>query len=712
MNLEMGDVKNGTYFKQWWQEMHPRAKRRWWIALALFALFWLTGAVYTPTAVAGIARLKGLARPLMSLGMGGFGFLWGGLKGLGLIEETTQEPNLFWILLALALPGAVFGFIYLLDQAPNPLFNMQKTLERFARSQGRMTGKEVAQTLAIQRGVSYATVTTGKSRAERTRSKLVKVGLDYTTGEGHVLVSGPTRSGKGLHLTDTLLTWPGPALVVDPKSEQIERTAGFRSQFGPIFRLPGHQVNLAAYYSQLLDRDDIAELHAHLMRPWESRDTIFAEKAMSLFTAAGLYAKAKKLDPIRVLLDLAESDFRKALTGLETVAAAKRHVRVFTNGASPNAYREDKFVTSAFGNFTTRLATYQKHVDTIAPPDADSHLVIDPDWARRNGTVYITYSLQDLKGVGGVVAAVVAAMLRRQMGVQSPQSRKQRLLVAIDELPAVGLRNMADYLATCGGYGITLLLYMQSLSQLKGLYGVDGTSAILSNCAHQVWYPPTEYETAELMSRLYGMTLKANPAHSSSRGSRQQKDKEGRSNMQTNHNQGASWSWRERPELLPSQVMSLPKEQVLVSTRSTKPTSTEPGSLGRDWSKGAGQSVGGEQRIVFLGQRLNPIPLFDKLPPASLLRLPRPRYGGRLYTDWMAVEIPLEADVVPKPGQPEGVQMETASPVGEQAGEPVDEQLEEEHLPREQQTGELVDEKNEDEQPPVADDIQGARDAI
>ena len=687
MNMEMGEIKNGTYFKQWWREMAPKAKKRWRIALGLFALFWLAGAIYTPSAVAGIARLEGLARPLMSLGMGGFGFLWGGLKGLELIEETTQEPSLFWIVLALALPGAIFGFIYILDQAPNPLFNMQKMLEKFARSQGRMKDKEVAQTLTIQRGVPYATVNEDKARAERSRSKPVKVGLDYATGEGHVLVSGPTRSGKGLHLTDTLLTWPGPALVVDPKGEQFERTAGFRSQFGPIYRLPGYQVNLAAYYRQLLDRDDIAELHTHLMRPWESRETIFAEKAMSLFTAAGLYARAKELDPIRVLLDLAESDIGEALTGLETVAAAKRHVRVFTNGAKPDAYREDKFVTSAFGNFTTRLATYQKHVDTIAPPDGNSHLVIDPDWVRQNGTVYITYSLQDLKGVGGVVAAAIAAMLRRQM----QQRTKERLLVAIDELPAVGLRNIADYLATCGGYGITLLLYVQSLSQLKELYGSDGTRAILSNCAHQVWYPPTEYETAELMSRLYGMTLKANPVHSSSRGSRQQKDKEGRANMQTNHNQGASWSWRERPELLPSQVMSLPKELVLVSTRSTSSTQLNRSEPALNSSKR--QALASEQRIVFLGQRLNPIPLFDKLPSPSFHRLPRPRYGERSYTAWVETEIPARADVAPGAEQPEATKPKTTPPAVEGADEPVDEQV-------------------GDEQPPVTDDSQSAKDAI
>jgi type IV secretory pathway TraG/TraD family ATPase VirD4 len=365
------------------------------------------------------------------------------------------------------------------------------------------------------------------------------------------------------------------------------------------------------------------------MRPWQSRETIFAEKALSLFTAAGLYAQAKGLDPLRVLLDLAESDAEEALTGLETVAAAKRHIRVFTNGAKPQAYRDDRFVTSAFGNFTTRLAAYQKHIDTIAPPDGDGRLLVDPDWARQRGTIYITYSLQDLQGVGGVVAALIAAMLRYRM--QRPD--RERLLVAIDELPAVGLRNIASYLATGGGYGIALLLYVQSIAQLKELYGLAGTNAILSNCAHQVWYPPTEYETAETMSRLYGLTLKASPAHSSSRGARQDKDKEGHETLHTNNNQSASWSWRERPELLPSQALALPKDQVMVAT------------------------LAGERRLVFLGRRLNPIPLFDKLPPASLLRLPRPRYGERVYTNWTETAAPqAETPAPPEPPAANGDQ--------------------------------------------------------
>jgi hypothetical protein len=125
MNLESGEIRNGTYFWQWVREMPDGAKRKWRIFLGGLALFWLAGAFYAPTAVDGIARLTGLARLLMSLATGGFAFLWGGLKGLGLIVETIQEPNMLCFVLALTLPGAIFGFIYILDQPPNPIFNMQ-----------------------------------------------------------------------------------------------------------------------------------------------------------------------------------------------------------------------------------------------------------------------------------------------------------------------------------------------------------------------------------------------------------------------------------------------------------------------------------------------------------------------------------------------------------------------------------------------------------
>lgn len=594
----------GTYFKQWWQALPSARKKRIWIVLAVFVTVWLAGAIHAPTVVAGLARVEGPFRLIMAVGMGGFSFLWRVLESSGAIQETAETPNLLWLPLALVVPGTIGLFLYVLSQPPNPLYGIQKMLEKASRSQGRVEAAKLQEKLAIKQGVPLVQVGEGKEQ------KLL--GLDYQKSEGHAIVVAPTRAGKGLHLTDTLRHYPGPALVVDPKGEQFQRTAALRRQLGPVYRIPGHQVHLSAYYRHLRDQDETIELHNHLLRPWASSEPIFAEKALSLFSAVGLYAQARQLNPIRLLLDLAESNPVEALTALRTVAAARRHVDIFTNGAAPDAYQEDRFVTSALGNFTTRLAPYQKHIDTIAPPDLQRRdLIVPPDWASQNGTIYITYSLTDLKAVGGVVAATIAAILRYQMRQAPPKLGSQKMLVAIDELPAVGLRNIADYLSTCGGYGITLLLYVQSVAQLQALYGRDGLRAILSNCDHQLWYPAAEMETAKFMSELYGTMMKANPMQSASRSARQQQDKEGNAQMQMSNNQGASWSWREGAALSPNEMMALPKGQVLATTLA-------------------------DQRYVFLGQRLNSIPLFDQLPPPDGLHLPQPFYRPRHYTDWRA----------------------------------------------------------------------------
>jgi hypothetical protein len=539
----------------------------------------------------------------MALGLGGFSFLWRILKVAGALQETSREPNVLWIPLALAVPAAVAGILALLGQPPHPLFRLRKRLEQMAQGQGRVEAGEAARALAMEQGVPLAQVVEGK--------KQTLLGLAYEQVEGHVIVVAPTRAGKGLHLTDVLRHYPGPALVIDPKSEQFERTAALRSQLGPVYRIPGHQVHLSAYYRHLRDRDEVNELHYHLLRPWASREPIFLEKALSLFMAVGLYGQATRRNPLRLLLDLAESNPVEALTALRTLPAARRHVDIFTNGALPTAYQEDRFVTSALGNFTTRLAPYQKHVGTMAPPDLKRRdLILDPDWVGRKGTVYVTYSLNDLRAVSGVVAALIAALLRYHLRC----GEKRRALVAIDELPAVGLRNIADYLSTCGGFGITFLLYAQSMAQLQELYGRDGTRAIFSNCKHQVWYPAAEMETARFMSDLYGTTLKATPAHSSARGARQFQNREGAAARQTETNQSASWSWREEAVLGANEMAALPDDRVLVTTVSGR-------------------------RYTFLAQRLNPIHLFKDLPGPDGLRLPEPVYGPRRYTDWAQLAV-------------------------------------------------------------------------
>src|ERR1051326_4767062 len=75
-------------------------------------------------------------------------------------------------------------------------------------------------------------------------------------------------------------------------------------------------------------------------------------------------------------------------------------------------------------------------------------------------------------------------------------------------MPTVGLPNLPGYLATVGGAGITMLLYAQALPQIEDVYGEEAALSILSNCTSQLFFPPREPHTAELISRAFGSSLK------------------------------------------------------------------------------------------------------------------------------------------------------------------------------------------------------------
>jgi len=579
------------YWKTGWQDASPQSRRFWSIFLGVYLILWLLGGFLATKHVAAITEMEGLARLVTSLAMGPFGIIWTILKSLGAITESSRDPNIAWLIFTALHVGPLALIIYASQLPLDPEALHKRKAEQHHKIQGQLKPEEAAKVLSIKMGIPLATV-------KNKEKKPVKVGLDFATGQGHVLITAPTRAGKGLHLTDVLTHWPGAAVVVDPKSEQYRRTAGYRKQHvGPVFHVPGHQVHLAHYYN-FRDPDDIQELHTQLTQADEDTQRVFADKSLHLFQAVGHFARAKKLNPLRVLLDAAEDDSARVLRGLESVPAARPFVRQFTNGQSPEqSMAHDRFVSSAHGTFSLRLFAYQKHIDTICPHTPKNTL--PREWVSNKSTLYITYSLTELEGVGGVVASILAGLMRDHMA----HGKKQRLLVAIDEIAAVQLRHLDTYLATVGGYGITLLIYSQSKSQIEGIYGRAGAESILSNCAHQVWYPPNDYATAKHLSDLYGTTLESQRSYSTANRSIWQ----GNGQTKTIPQQSFSETSVERPTYSPTALMALPRDTVLVFT--------ERG-----------------QQVRFLGQRLDSRDSFNKLPASPFP--PKLPQTPRCYTEW------------------------------------------------------------------------------
>lgn len=609
----MEEQTNFSYWQQQWRTSSPTTKKRWRIFLLVLSTLWLLGTFYAYRNIGGVAIMGTGSRLLAAVVIGPLGLMWGVLTMTGVLIENGAEPSRSWLILFLFQLGWMFLVGKIAFSPPNRAVQQQREVAHQEKSQGRLTEIETAEQYPFENGIPLATVKDKKGKS-------VPFGLAYASSQGHILVTSPTRGGKGLNLTEVLRHWPGAAVIVDPKSEQHVRTAGWRQQnVGPIYHVPGHKVHLAGYYN-FADADDVQELHDHLLQPERDKDRIFADKSLSLMMAVGRFAKARKLNPLRVLLDAADDDIHHVLAGLEQVPEAKPFVRQFTNGRAPSEINQDRFVASAYGTFTTRLFGYQKHIDTICPQSRAE--VVPPEWVRQKATLYITYSLNELQGVGGVVAAILAGLMRHHQ----KYGRKQRLLIAIDEMAAVRLRNLEMYLATTGGSGITMLLYAQALAQLEKIYGNAGTEAILSNCAHQLWYVPNDLATARHMSALYGTTLK--PSRSFSQGHRYGSPQSEQNQPSNSQQTTVSESLQERPLLSPTEVLALNKEQVMVLTER-------------------------ERQLRFMGWRLDPRPVLEQLPIA--LQPPASSTKERQHTSWLTDKATPEDITQPLP-EPSNVQ--------------------------------------------------------
>ena len=199
--------------------------------------------------------------------------------------------------------------------------------------------------------------------------RLCPCGLPGDADTGHVAVVGPARSGKGFHQTDSLLRWPGPAVVVDPKGEQWQRTAGWRRRHvGPVYRVPDVGLDLGAYYALDADRDR-RELFALLLGAGQERPEhrIFTDRNYPLLPAAVAVGAALGEHPLAVLARWARRG--DPLVALREAQEHAPEAAAAYLGAVPlQGAGEDKFLGSCWTTFTTKLGPVADEIATLTVP--------------------------------------------------------------------------------------------------------------------------------------------------------------------------------------------------------------------------------------------------------------------------------------------------------------------------------------------------------
>jgi type IV secretion system protein VirD4 len=336
-------------------------------------------------------------------------------------------------------------------------------------------------------------------------------------GPEHVLCFAPTRSGKGVGLViPTLLTWPGSAIVHDIKGENWTLTAGYRSSFSRVLLFDPTNAQSAAYNPllevrrgtcEVRDVQNVADVLVDPEGSLEKRNH-WEKTSHSLLVGAILHVLYAESDKTLAGVAAFLSDPKRSFES--TLAAMMMTPHLGDGGVHPvvaSAAREllNKSENERSGVLSTAMSFLGLYRDPVV-----AQVTRQCDWriadlvdAKRPTTLYLVIPPSDISRTKPLIRLLLNQIGRRLTEELAPDANRQRVLVMLDEFPALGrLDFFESALAFMAGYGMKAFLIAQSLNQIEHAYGQN--NAILDNCHVRVCFATNDERTAKRVSESLG----------------------------------------------------------------------------------------------------------------------------------------------------------------------------------------------------------------
>src|SRR5450631_2713151 len=342
---------------------------------------------------------------------------------------------------------------------------------------------------------------------------------DYLRHDGpeHVLCFAPTRSGKGVGLVvPTLLTWPGSCIVHDIKGENWDLTSGFRARHGRVLLFDPTNTKSAAYNPLLevrrgewevrdvqnvadvlvdpegsLERRNHWEKTSHALLVGAILHVLYAEPDKTLAGVASFLSDPKR--PIEVTL--------RAMMTTAHLGEAGPHP-VIASAARELLNKSENERSGVLSTAMSFLGLYRDPVVAKVTHHCDWRIrdLVEGDWPT---TLYLVVPPSDISRTKPLVRLILNQIGRRLTEDLQAKGRRRRLLLMLDEFPALGrLDFFESALAFMAGYGLKSFLIAQSLNQIEKAYGPN--NAILDNCHVRVSFATNDERTAKRVSDALG----------------------------------------------------------------------------------------------------------------------------------------------------------------------------------------------------------------
>ncbi|MGY8682556.1 conjugal transfer protein TraG [Bradyrhizobium sp. UFLA05-153] len=336
-------------------------------------------------------------------------------------------------------------------------------------------------------------------------------------GPEHVLCFAPTRSGKGVGLVvPTLLTWPGSCIVHDIKGENWHLTSGFRARHGKVVLFDPTNRNSAAYNPllevrrgewEVRDVQNIADVLVDPEGALERRNH-WEKTSHSLLVGAILHVLYA--EPDKTLAGVAKflSDPKRPIEATLRAMMSTTHLGdagvhpVIASAARELLNKSDNERSGVLSTAMSFLGLYRDPVVAQVTRHSDWRIrdLVEADQAT---TLYLVVPPSDISRTKPLVRLILNQIGRRLTEDLNAMGRRHRLLLMLDEFPALGrLDFFESALAFMAGYGLKSFLIAQSLNQIEKAYGPN--NSILDNCHVRVSFASNDERTARRVSEALG----------------------------------------------------------------------------------------------------------------------------------------------------------------------------------------------------------------
>jgi type IV secretion system protein VirD4 len=339
----------------------------------------------------------------------------------------------------------------------------------------------------------------------------------WSSCEDVTLRSGGPRRGKSGSLAAHVVDAPGAVLCTSTRTDLLNVTREVRAQRGKIliFNPTGlGKVPSTVRWSPLSGCDDFptAQRRAEAMIKSQSGESeIWAEQARRILAvlfhaAARKGARMQKVaDWLADASDLAGAEIIAALQGTPNALALVSEVSQFMG---TNDKTKTSITTTAAP--ALRWLANTRAAEVGDAPDGDAFNVRD-FIEQATGTLYLIGSPETapVTPLISALTAEVAHQLRMVAGDQPSERLDPPFTAVLDEMTlAIPELNVAQWTADMGGRGVTMHLSIQSLAQMRGIWGADRASEILNNVSLLLVFGGTKSaEDLEALTKITGQRL-------------------------------------------------------------------------------------------------------------------------------------------------------------------------------------------------------------